>query len=215
MDDLKNRMYNYEATPPAGVWESIAAELDGDGAKVITMVKKQKYTFYYIAAASIAVIIFLFIFFNNSSNQNDQIITAHNSQNDSASNEHLLMTVPKEKATAHAKTDTINKIIVINKPQKGGPNESKDNVKTKPDSNITANNTRYITIEGPGGQPVKISSKMATLIDSSETKVSTKPVWHKKIDEWRNLMKVNTLAPTTNNFLDIVELTKSLKDNKQ
>ena len=53
---------------------------------------------------------------------------------------------------------------------------------------------------------------MATLIDSTETKIATKPLWNKKINEGREIMKVNTLAPTPGNFLDIIELTKTLKD---
>ena len=65
---------------------------------------------------------------------------------------------------------------------------------------VSNTTSRYITIEGPQGQPVKVSSKMATLIDSSETKVSSKPVWNKKINEWREIMKSNTLAPTPGNF---------------
>ncbi len=51
-------------------------------------------------------------------------------------------------------------------------------------------------------------------MDSSDQKKSTKPTWNKKINEWREIMKGNTLAPTPGNFLDIIELTKSLKDQK-
>ena len=40
-------------------------------------------------------------------------------------------------------------------------------------------------------------------------------MWNKKINEWKEIMKTNTLAPTPGNFLDIVELTKSLRDNKK
>ena len=53
MENVKNRLYNYETTPPEGVWQSIANELDRDEARVIPLKKKKNYTFYYIAAASV------------------------------------------------------------------------------------------------------------------------------------------------------------------
>lgn len=226
MDDVKNRMYNYETTPPEGVWKAIAAELNRNEAKVIPMTKKRNKTFYYIAAASVAIILFCLIFFTNRSSKsaNEQLVTSSSNdktQSDTGvNNNNVIMTVPiEEKTTLKNNTDT-DELLAQNKLQKARPNQnqSKEVIKNtdSTDNNLTASNTtsRYITIEGPQGQPVKVSSKMATLIDSSETKISTKPIWNKKINEWREIMKGNTLAPTPGNFLDIVELTKTLKDNK-
>ena len=218
MDDLKNRMYNYEATPPAGVWNAIVTELDGNEAKVIPLKKKKNNTFYYVAAASVVLILFSVIYFaNRSSKSNEQFVSSTDKANDTSVSNNLIMTVPAEDKSIAKNSDNAN-LPKQNKSQKGVPNQDqpKDRVNNN-DSNLLANNTatRYITIEGPQGQPVKISSKMASLIDSSETKVLTKPVWHKKIDEWKEIMKTNTLAPTPGNFLDIVELTKSLRDNKK
>ena len=48
MDDVKNKMYNYETTPPDEVWKAIAAELDRNEAKVIPMGKKNSRTFYFL-----------------------------------------------------------------------------------------------------------------------------------------------------------------------
>jgi hypothetical protein len=130
------------------------------------------------------------------------------------------MTVPIEEKTILKNNTDTDELLAQNKLQKSGPNQKQNKEVIKKtdstDNNLILSNTtsRYITIEGPQGQPVKVSSKMATLIDSSETKVSSKPVWNKKINEWREIMKSNTLTPTPGNFLDIVELTKTLKDNK-
>lgn len=218
MEDLKNRMYNYETTPPEGVWDAIASKLDEDEVKIIPITRKKNNRLYYLAAASIAVILFCFIFFNNRSSNPEikQIASNTDIKNDTAGNDSFIMTVPQEEKTLAKNTDTI--ISPSNtKLEKGGPNQkqSKEPKDTDPDDhNLLASNTKYMIIEGPEGQPVKISSKMAMLIDSSETKISSKPVWNKKIDEWKEIMKGNTLAPTPGNFLDIVELTKSLKDNK-
>ena len=38
-------MYNYETPPPAGVWESIAAELGNGGAKIIPVAKQNNKRF--------------------------------------------------------------------------------------------------------------------------------------------------------------------------
>lgn len=228
MNDVKNRMYNYETPPPDGVWEAIAAELDRNEAKVIPIAsKKRNYTFYYLAAASVAIILFCVIFFaNRSSDSNTQFATGNNeikkdstSNNDSTNNT-VMMTVPtEEKRNTNSQTDTDHS-LAQNKSQKEGRDQKQPKEDTRKshssDDDLIASNTpsKYMTIEGPQGQPVKVSSKMALLIDSSETKIATKPIWNKKINEWREIMKGNTLAPTPGNFLDIVELTKTLKDHK-
>ncbi len=225
MDNVKNRMYNYETTPPEGVWKAIAAELDRNEVKVIPMVKTRNNTFYYIAAASVIIILFCLIFFTNRSSKsaNKQLVTSSSNdktQSDTEVNNNVIMTVPIEEKTILKNNTDTDELLAQNKLQKSGPNQKQNKEVIKKtdstDNNLILSNTtsRYITIEGPQGQPVKVSSKMATLIDSSETKVSSKPVWNKKINEWREIMKSNTLTPTPGNFLDIVELTKTLKDNK-
>lgn len=225
MDNVKNRMYNYETTPPEGVWKAIAAELNRNEVKVIPMVKTKNNPFYYIAAASVAIILFCLIFFTNRSSKsaNEQLVTSSSNdktQSDTEVNNNVIMTVPIEEKTILKNNTDTDELLAQNKLQKSGPNQKQNKEVIKKtdstDNNLILSNTtsRYITIEGPQGQPVKVSSKMATLIDSSETKVSSKPVWNKKINEWREIMKSNTLAPTPGNFLDIVELTKTLKDNK-
>ncbi|MEO5783373.1 MAG: hypothetical protein ABIQ07_08890 [Ginsengibacter sp.] len=218
MDDVKNKIYNYETPPPDGVWNAIAAELDRNEAKVIPMVKKKSRIFYYLAAASVAGIIFCVIFFTNRSSKSadEQLTTSTASdktQSDTGVKTNAIITVPiEEKITAKNKDlpakHTIEKDNTNQKQNEGIKKE------TNNDEMIASNTSKYITVEGPQGQLVKINSKMATLIDSSETKISSKPIWNKKINEWREIMKANTLAPTPGNFLDIVELTKSLKDNK-
>ena len=215
MDDVKNKMYNYETTPPDGVWKAIAAELDRNEAKVIPMGKKNSRTFYYLAAASVAVIIFCVIYFTNkSSKSTDENYTTSPDKTplDTGVKNNTFITVPIEEKT----TAKNNDLPAKHKVEKDNTNQ-KQNKEIQKEINynqVASNTSRYITVEGPQGQPVKINSKMATLIDSSETKISSKPIWNKKINEWREIMKANTLAPTPGNFLDIIELTKSLKDNK-
>ena len=91
---------------------------------------------------------------------------------------------------------------------------NKDKGNKKSDNTETgANIKKYITISGPQGQPVKISSKAASLIVSSDDQNPPNPVWSDKVNKWKDIMKANTLSPATANFLDIVELTHALKIN--
>ena len=223
MEEIKNKMYNFETTPPEGVWNSIVLKLDDNEAKVIPLATRRSKSFTYMAAASVVALLFCLIFFINrfSNSANDEYVTLTSNENtpqDSANITNVIMTVPIEEKpviknnieNSESLTQTKLQKDISNQKQKKG--EFQNTGKT--DNNLIAANTpsRYITIQGPQGQSIKVSSKMATLIDSSETKVSSKPIWDKKIDEWRERMKVNTLAPTPGNFLDIVELTKTLKD---
>jgi hypothetical protein len=213
-------MYNYEVTPPTDVWEAIAIKLDADEATFIPITKKRNNTFYYIAAASVILILFSLFFFKNQSSKpvNDQLVTelqTNNTKKDTVMNTTVIMTVPVEERISEkdrgANSPATNKY-------KRADNQTQNKKTQKPDPTdniVVAGNTpmpRYITIEGPQGKPVKVSAKMASLIDSSGSNVTSKPIWNKKINEWREIMKVNTLGPTTGNFLDIVELTKALKD---
>jgi hypothetical protein len=228
MSDIKNRMYNFETPPPDGIWDAIAADLDRNEAKVIPISSKKKnYTFYYIAAASVGIILFcLILFTNRSHNSNPQLATGpyevkkDNASNNDSTNNTVMMTVPiEEKPNTKNNTNPDNS-LAPNKAQKELPNKKQTKEEAKKsfstDNELIASNSpaKYMTIEGPQGQPVKVSSKMALLIDSSETKIASKPIWNKKINEWREIMKGNTLAPTPGNFLDIMELTKTLKDHK-
>ena len=218
MEDVENKMYNYETPPPDGVWESIAAELDTNEARVIPMGKKKNKIFYFAAAAaSVAIIIFCVIFFTNrSATSNEHLTSSTQIKNDSVAKNNVIITVPTdERVTVKKNTEVKHKIQKEVQDQ----NQQDQNTATKNTDNVdkdalASNTSTYITVEGPQGQPVKINSKMATLIDSTESKPSSKPIWNKKINEWREIMKANTLAPTPGNFLDIIELTKSVKDHK-
>jgi hypothetical protein len=58
--DLRTRMYNYEVTPPEGVWDGIQAELNENGAKVIPIEygqKRSSFSYVMIAAALSLVLI--------------------------------------------------------------------------------------------------------------------------------------------------------------
>jgi|SRR6185312_8149938 len=195
MQDFKNKLYNYEAEPPKEIWEKINLELHSKSGKVVPvteMRRRPKIIFYGITAAASLIIIFLIsVIFNKSEK--------HQFENSSAS----LTPIQQQLLTSKKIQDSIalnNKIL-------------EDIINSKKDKNFIAQiyeNSldkikKYITIEGPEGQPVKISPKVATLIVSADNEFPPKPVWNKKIEKWQQIMLSSTLSPTSANLLDIVQ----------
>ena len=204
MQDFKNKLYNYEAEPPERIWEKIDAELNSKGGKVISVTelrRRPKIIFYGITAAASLIIIFLIsVIFNNSEK--------HQFENSSTS----LTQTQKQLLSSKKIQDSIklnNKIL-------------EDIINSKKDKNFLAEiyeNSlnklkKYITIEGPEGQPVKISPKVATLIESADNEFPPKPVWNKKIEKWKQIMLSSTLSPTSTNLLEIVQVPSSSDNNE-
>jgi hypothetical protein len=81
----------------------------------------------------------------------------------------------------------------------------------------------YISITGPDGQPVKVSSKLSSLVGYlSNSDVNTREnldviiqesaKWRAIFSAWRNKMANNALAPSLSNFMDIIELSEILEN---
>ncbi|MEO6330515.1 MAG: hypothetical protein ABIO55_16385 [Ginsengibacter sp.] len=202
MKSLKDKMYNYEVTPPSDSWQIISTALDGESAYPM----KKKNTFFYLGltAAAVAILIFsVFIFFDNS----DKMVTGTlvQSSNNRISDANINQNAADDKITVPKTNEMDNNLI-------SHANENKYN-RELDNSGSEPGIKKYITISGPQGQPVKISAKVASLIVSSDDQYPPNAVWSDKVKKWKDIMKANTLAPTTANFLDIVELTHALKIN--
>ena len=83
----------------------------------------------------------------------------------------------------------------------------------------------YINITGPNGDQIKVSAKFSKLVnllkerDTSKTEYLDKiikegAVWKMKFKTWREKMNTSNIAPTPANFMNIIELSKILKENK-
>lgn len=204
MQDFKNKLFNYEAEPPAAIWEQIQAELDTNKPKDLPIRgfrRRSKLIFYGITAAASLVIIFLISVVFNGSKENN----GRNSSFTSSENE-----------TGNTYSQTTKDSIKLNN------KTLEDIIKSSKDNKLIAQNyqrpssqlKKYITISGPSGQPVKISPKVATLIVSADNEYPPKPVWNKKIEKWKQIMLNTTLSPTSTNLLDIAQLTSNLDNNE-
>ncbi|MEO6454568.1 MAG: hypothetical protein ABIN97_10865 [Ginsengibacter sp.] len=196
MKSLKDKMYNYQVTPPSGSWQTIATALDEVNSNVQPIKKTNRIFYLSLAAAAVTFIIFSVFWFNDSGKK---------------TNESVVKSTKIYRDSGNTKSGNLN----------GSDNKIKVPETNGDDNNLAANKKsksgydikKYITISGPGGQPVKISEKVASLIVSSDDKYPPNTVWNSKVNEWRAIMKANNLTPTTANFLDIVELTNALKIN--
>ncbi len=184
MKTVQEKLYNYEQEPPAGLWDKINHQVASG--KTIPINKVRRHTrivaFSTAAAAVIVILVISFVFTNKSgNNQADSPTVAKTTStpSDSVKENYQLL-------EAIIKAPENKKMVAIH------------NVEEK-------NNLKYFTIEGPGGEPVKISPKVASLIVSADGEYPPKPVWDKKIDKWQHIMLTNSVAPTSTNLLDIIQ----------
>jgi hypothetical protein len=207
MQNFKDKMYNYEVTPPTESWDVIVSRLASEKTVNQLTARRINKAFYYViaVAATVTVIIFSLVFSIDSSNQKSKkgSVSSSNLNHKPANNspENLFntddkITIPKYKSEEPAFSN--NKTL-------------KDKSKAI-NSAVASTTKKYIMITGPQGKPVKISSKAATLIVSSDEQNPSKPVWNDKVNKWKDIMKDKILAPTTASFLDIVGLTQALKE---
>ena len=77
MQDLKDKMYNYEVTPPSESWQIIATALDENKVDKSTSFKKRSKVFYLSLSAAAAISIFVvgLIFWQNNNKELDYKIT--------------------------------------------------------------------------------------------------------------------------------------------
>ena len=199
MKDFKHKLYDYESTPPKSVWDNIVTELDNTEKSIIQIPgfrKRSKYIFYGLTAAASLLIIFISTLFFEKKNSVDdkQVASSHHKTLDSQANKSM--------------NESLN-----NKTLKSIIESSKDKSSAGENNIAGIHQKKYITIAGPEGQPVKISSKVATLIVSANNDYPPRPVWDKKINKWKEIMLSSTVSPTATNLLDIAQLSSMRGDN--
>ena len=181
MEDFKNKLYHFEATPPEEAWNQIAEELQNK--KLIMLHGKRRSSFLFYgatAAASVVIIVVGSLFFKKNQPPHISIPAAQKIEDSINLNQQLLETIIQNPP---AKKEIIAKDL------------SKKN-----------NGKKYLTVAGPEGQPVKISPKVATLIVSADHEFPPKPVWSTKFDKWKKIMLSSTISPTSVNFADLIQL---------
>jgi hypothetical protein len=187
MENFKDKLYHYQATPPEGAWNKIVDELKNENdIKIPRLRSKSKFLFYSLTAAASLIIILLSTFLFNKNKEIKPLAEVPVTKVDNLDSQ-------KVKDSIELNKQILEKII-----------------QTPPDKKLLASNfktaKKYVTIAGPEGQPVKISTKAATLILSADDEYPPKPVWNKKIEKWKQIMLSSTTSPTATNLVDILQL---------
>lgn len=201
MQNFKERLYNYEETPPAEVWDHISADLDNKSSGLIPVTRlrrRSKFIFYGLTAAAALIIIFISSVLFNKSTENVNPGTSPSARTENVASQ-------KIKDSLNLNNKTLEAIIKASKDK---------NLLAKNYENPLLKAKKYITIAGPEGQPVKISPKVATLIESADNEYPPKPVWSKKIDKWKEIMLNTTISLSSSSLLDIAQLTASIDNNE-
>jgi hypothetical protein len=126
---------------------------------------------------------------------------------------------------------TIPEYVTANKTEElaqnpGAGNKEKlqnSNGETPMDISLMNTPNSYISITGPDGQTVKVSSKFSNLLNYLNDKdpaiqenldiiIKESAKWRTTFAKWRNNMSNNTVAPSLSNFMDIFELTTILEE---
>ncbi|MEO7802165.1 MAG: hypothetical protein ABIR81_09205 [Ginsengibacter sp.] len=184
MDNLKKKLYNYSVAAPSESWANIVGVLDKTD--TVSLPPRKISPYLIPMAAALLILVFSAVFFVNQKNPAVQISKGEPERFD------------KGMAT-FSSPDT--NLLASNK------NETQTREKL---NNIIGNT--YITITSVDGKPVRISSKAASLIVSSDNQFPAKTVWNAKVNRWKAKMLNNPVTPTTTNFLDIADLTEVLTD---
>ncbi len=104
------------------------------------------------------------------------------------------------------------------------PKEKLQNSEGETPMDIALMNTpnSYISISGPDGQMIKVSSKFSNLIsyltedsgtmENLDIIIKESAKWRATFAKWRSKMANNTVAPSVTNFMDIIELSSVLEE---
>lgn len=189
MQTFQDRLYHYEATPPEKTWDDIADKLYNE--KVVDLPRrgKRRLLYYGIAAAASIIIFFLgSLFFNN-----DKPSSLAGNELQFKKSNNLSIQVIED--SIRLNQQILNSII-------NSPEEKKEIVSNDFDLGKTLK--KYLTIEGPSGEAVKISPKVATLILYADNEYPPKPTWSNEIIKWQKIMLTTTVSPTSASLLDMI-----------
>ena len=184
MEDLKNKLYNYEAQPPEQAWHIISRSIQTKKPENVTGHRQSK-IFFYSAAAAACIVLILF----------GSVFIRHQRKNPLSAEKSVAVAGENLKDSMKLNHQILESIIK-------SPKEKQELIA----NSIESFTKKYLTVSGPEGQPVKISPKVATLIVYADNEFPPRPVWSNKICKWQEIMLSSTIAPTSANLVDLMQM---------
>lgn len=84
---------------------------------------------------------------------------------------------------------------------------------------VNPHNDKYVSITAPNGQQTKVSSRLINAVryfSDSEPDLNAKDtVLQQRVHEWRKKIMQSGFVPSSNNFMDILEMTDLVSEKKQ
>ncbi len=220
------RVKDSSIDPPKETWPKIESRLDDQ--KVIP-INKNRFRIAVAAAAVLVVAAGLLFFLNKSSVQQDSsntgIVSVQPQTKTPDNNIKAVSPVPAEPeiVASDAPTGQMQPAVQIRPAKKVLAKTVRANVRSGNNialASLSRQDKTYITICGPKDEPVQLSSKFLPVVGVQNHHLQVDDLitgcedWKQKLCEWREKMINSSLVPGTGNFLDILDLTRTLSEEK-
>ncbi|MEI9942672.1 MAG: hypothetical protein WDN26_00475 [Chitinophagaceae bacterium] len=224
-NEFPARLYNMEVAPPAGVWAAIDASLNEADEKVVPM-KRRTPAFLRYAAAAVLIGAVAFgvikltgtsgtegataeqeIALKDSGNNNlplkkdDAPVVNNEEENSQASTERLMAKLDRP-----ARTVVTNAIVRNNYAA-----DANSNYDYAYDDQVVNMADRYVMLMTPEGNIIRMSKKLGDLVccvSGEEQDENCKS----QLKKWQEKIASSPLAPSPDNFMDILNLVNSLDE---
>jgi hypothetical protein len=250
---FEQRVYNYKEDAPAAVWPKIVTELDNETGRVIPLYGQKIKSVYVKVAAAVAVVAILSVtawILNRPSSGITETAAAPPEKETAPvavkESSATVLPAPQEEKTVRVNTtkkikpttavptpvippapayiDNSDALLLAQNPV-AGKKEKLQTVTGETPEDISLVNTpnSYISISGPDGQKVRLSSKLASLAgylteknpeaqENLDIIIKESAQWRATFAKWRDKMTHHAIAPALSNFMDIVELSSMLEE---
>ncbi len=245
---VANRLLAYSIPPPSFVWNNIATAINKEEANVIPISKYRKFA----AAAAVITIVGCAIWFSINKPAATEPSLAVNSSPTSKQKETTVRVTPSISTIVKDKQENnLPKIVeeTVDKPIKSknsnpidfatlekvnplatNPFEGDDVEQLKNSTgdialniDLIATPSTYMTIIGPDGQSIKISSKFSKqlgffternpdAIENIDVIIKDSKIWRTKIATWKQKLNSSSMSPSISNFMDVLEMSTILNE---
>ena len=239
-NQFPQRLYNIEATPPAGSWEKVNAALHPANESATPLLKRITPFFRYAAAAIFIGAVAFGIIKLTAGNDNSLSTTAQSavdpdSSESSTNKTSVTEEIPKNNEVLPDKDDSTleqnnSQVAESDRPaktivRKANPGlihgRKADNAEMEPASPIYAYEDhvpnladRYVMLMTPDGNIIRMSKKWSGLlccVSGEEQDEDCKD----QLKRWQQKMATSSLAPSPGNFMDILGLVNSLNESTE
>jgi hypothetical protein len=236
-NEFPARLYEMEVTPPYTAWEAISATFDKKEEKVIPLRKRAIIFFRYAAAAIFLGFVTIGIFkWTGTSNNSFETTTAKagSSKKDTAISKENNVATQSEKEinpdlsggtsennNMTAKAERREKSVIKNVSHvsttgnKNRYNSTTDNENADPlyayNDHVADISNRYIMLMTPDGNIIRMSKKWSGLVCCVSGEEQDEDCKN-QIKKWQKKLATSSVAPSSGNFLDILDLVNSLEE---